>query len=205
MPFTNDIKTNCDIILDHFKKKLKNSKENYKNKNKDLLLYYTECLACCHCLTYVKEKLVGDPIDVKMFEALDWIMKENDSSNGEQNDDPLVLNYIRPKNEEDIEIRLQNNKQNNNIREKIKERYELGIVKRFDFSSKLQRMTTISKNINEDYFKAFCKGSPEKLRDLCKPEAIPLDFDNILNSYIIKGYRVLAMAAKGLIMDFQQS
>jgi len=140
-----------------------------------------------------------------MFEALDWIMKENDSSNGEQNADPLVLNYIRPKNEEDIEIRLQNNNKNDNIREKIKERYELGIVKRFDFSSKLQRMTTISKNINEDYFKAFCKGSPEKLRDLCKPETIPLDFDNILNSYTIKGYRVLAMAAKGLIMDFQQS
>jgi len=205
LPFTNEIKTNSNIILDHFKKKLKNSKENYKNKNKDLLQYYTECLACCHCLTYVKEKLVGDPIDVKMFEALDWIMKENDSSNGEQNVDPLVLNYIRPKSEEDIEIRLQNNNENDNIKEKIKERYELGIVKRFDFSSKLQRMTTISKNINEDYFKAFCKGSPEKLRDLCKPETIPLNFDNILNSFTIKGYRVLAMAAKGLVMDFQQS
>ncbi len=66
-------------------------------------------------------------------------------------------------------------------------------------------MSTISKNINENYFKAFCKGSPEKLRDLCKPETIPLNFDNILNTYTTKGYRVLAMAAKGLIMDFQQS
>ena len=204
LPFTSDIKTNSDIILDHFKKKLKNSKDKYKNKNKDLLQYYTECLACCHCLTYVKEKLVGDPIDVKMFEALDWIMKENDSSNGEQNADPLVLNYIRPKSEEDIEIKLQNNN-NDNIRNKIKDRYELGIVKRFDFSSKLQRMTTISKNINEDYFKAFCKGSPEKLRELCKPETIPLNFDEILNTYTTKGYRVLAMGAKGLVMDFQQS
>ena len=156
-------------------------------------------------MTYVKEKLVGDPIDVKMFEALDWIMKENDSSNGEQNADPLVLNYIRPKSEEDIGIRLQNNNNNDNIRDKIKERYELGIVKRFDFSSKLQRMTTISKNINENYFKAFCKGSPEKLRELCKPETIPLNFDDTLNAYTTKGYRVLAMAAKGLLMDFQQS
>ena len=203
MPFSSDTKLNCEIMLDHFKKKLNN--KNYKNKNKDLLQYYTECLACCHCLTYVKEKLVGDPIDVKMFEALDWIMKENDSSNGEQNNDPLVLNYIRPKTEEDIEIRLQNVQGNENIKDKLKERYEIGIVKRFDFSSKLQRMTTISKNINEDYFKAFCKGSPEKLRDLCKPETIPLNFDTILNSYTTKGYRVLAMAAKGLLMDFQQS
>ena len=200
LPFNSDIKNNCAIILDHFKKKL--SDKNYKNKNKDLLQYYTECSACCHCLTYVKEKLVGDPIDVKMFEALGWIMKENDSNDGEKNLDPLVLNYIRPNTEEDIEIRLQNN--DTNI-ESLKGKYALGIVKRFDFSSKLQRMTTISKNINEDYFKAFCKGSPEKVKDLCKPDTIPLNFDNVLNSYTTKGYRVLAMAAKGLKMDFQQS
>ena len=200
LPFIGDIKNNCSIILEHFKKKL--ADKNYKNKNKDLLQYYAECNACCHCLTYVKDKLVGDPIDVKMFEALGWIMKENDSNNAERNLDPLVLNYIRPNTEEDIEIRLQNN---NNMIESLKGKYAIGLVKRFDFSSKLQRMTTISKNINEDYFKAFCKGSPEKVKDLCKPDTIPLNFDNVLNSYTIKGYRVLAMAAKGLKMDFQQS
>ena len=150
----------------------------------------------------MKDKLVGDPIDVKMFEALGWYMKENDASNGEHNLDPLVLNYIRPNAEEDIEIRLQNNE---SILQSLKGKYALGIVKRFDFSSKLQRMTTISKNINEDYFKAFCKGSPEKVKDLCKPETVPLDFDNVLSQYTLKGYRVLAMAAKGLKMDFQQS
>ena len=201
LPFTSDIKHNCSIILEHFKKKL--SDQNYKNKNKDLLQYYTECSACCHCLTYVKEKLVGDPIDVKMFEALGWIMKENDSNEGGRNLDPLVvLNYIRPNTEEDIEIRLQNNEANI---ENLKGKYALGIVKRFDFSSKLQRMTTISKNINENYFKAFCKGSPEKVKDLCKPDTIPINYDSVLNSYTIKGYRVLAMAAKGLKMDFHQS
>ena len=200
LPFTNNIKNNCNIILDHFKKKL--SDKNYKNKNKDLLQYYTECSACCHCLTYVKENLVGDPIDVKMFEALGWNMRENDSTKGEQNVDPLVLNYITPTKEENIEIRLQNN---SDMIDSLKGKYAIGIVKRFDFSSKLQRMTTISKNINENYFKAFCKGSPEKVKDLCKPDTLPLSFETTLNNYTTKGYRVLAMAAKGLKMDFQQS
>ena len=196
LPFTNSIKNTSEIILEHFKKKI--NEKNYKNKNKDLLQYFTECSACCHCLTYVKDKLVGDPIDVKMFEALGWYMKENDSNNG----DPLVLNYIRPNTEEDLNTPLQNNESN---MDNLKGKYYLGIVKRFDFSSKLQRMTTISKNINENYFKAFCKGSPEKVRELCKPGTIPLNFDEILNQYTSKGYRVLAMAAKGLKMDFQQS
>jgi cation-transporting ATPase 13A3/4/5 len=196
LPFTNSIKNTSEIILEHFKKKI--NEKNYKNKNKDLLQYFTECSACCHCLTYVKDKLVGDPIDVKMFEALGWYMKENDSNNG----DPLVLNYIRPNTEEDLNTPLQNNEANI---DNLKGKYHLGIVKRFDFSSKLQRMTTISKNINENYFKAFCKGSPEKVRELCKPGTIPLNFDEILNQYTSKGYRVLAMAAKGLKMDFQQS
>ncbi len=200
LPFIDSLKNNADIVLDHFKKKLQEN--NYKNMNKDLLQYFIECSACCHCLTYVKGKLVGDPIDVKMFEALGWKMKENDSTDGEQNLDPLVLNYILPNSEDEFEIKLQNNE---GIKENLKGKYGMGIVKRFDFSSKLQRMTTISKNINEDFFKAYCKGSPEKVKDLCKPDTIPSNFVNTLNKYTIKGYRVLAMATRGLKMDFQQS
>ena len=94
LPFMQSLEISSEIMLEHFKKRL--TEKNYKNKNKDLLQYYTECSACCHCLTYVKDKLVGDPIDVKMFEALGWNLKENDATNEEQNLDPLVLNYIRP-------------------------------------------------------------------------------------------------------------
>ena len=198
----NDFSESCEkdsnIIIDHFKQKDK----SYKNLNKDLLQYYVECLACCHCLTYVKEKLIGDPIDVRMFESTGWIMKENNSTGTETNFNPLVLNYIRPKCEEDIVVPFQDNY---NVEEKLKTRYEIAIVKRFDFSSKLQRMTVIGKNLNENFFKVFCKGSPEKMRELCDQSTIPENFDEILNNYTTKGYRVLGMAGKSLIMNFQQS
>ena len=194
--FTDDCKQYSDIVVEHFKKKEK--EKNYKNKNNDLLQYYIECLACCHCLTYVNDKLVGDPIDVGMFENLDWVMKENENNSF----DPLVINYVRPKTENDMKINIQNNKKNFLSQNS---RYEIGVVKRFDFSSKLQRMTTICKNLNENYFKVFCKGSPEKIKELCNQKSIPQNFDEILDSYTTKGYRVLGMAAKSLIMDFQQS
>ena len=129
-------------------------------------------------------------------------MKENSDVGDANNCNPLVLDYIRPKCEEDITIPFQDN---NNVEERLKTRYEIAIVKRFDFSSKLQRMTIIGKNLNENYFKAYCKGSPEKIRELCNPSTIPSNFEEILNSYTTKGFRVLGMAAKSIIMSFQQS
>ena len=114
--------------------------------------------------------------------------------------------YIRPKEEKDINIKIQNEKEDiNSILEKNKGRYEIGVVRRFDFVSKLQRMTVICKNINENYFKVFCKGSPEKVKKLCKPETIPSKFSNTLDYYTSKGFRVLALATRSLNIDFKQS
>ena len=196
--FNESCENDSSIIIEHFKR----ADKSFKNINKDLLQYYVECLACCHCLTYVKEKLIGDPIDVRMFESTGWVMKENSNPGSDVNPNPLVLNYIRPKNEEDIVVPYQDNY---NVEEKLKNRYEIAVVKRFDFSSKLQRMTVIGKNINENFFKVFCKGSPEKIKELCDPSTIPESFDETLNNYTTKGYRVLGMAGKSLTMNFQQS
>ena len=86
----------------------------------------------------MKGKLIGDPLDLKMFEGTNWIMKENQikndplnnnvtiknlneintdinnninisNNNGEDNNnineyDPLVLAYIRPQNEKDMNV-----------------------------------------------------------------------------------------------------
>ena len=57
----------------------------------------------------------------------------------------------------------------------------------------------------ENFYKVFCKGSPEKLRDLCLPETIPETFNDTLNKYAIKGFRVLAMAFKTIKMSYIQS
>jgi len=87
----------------------------------------------------------------------------------------------------------------------IRSHYELGIIRRFDFTSKLMRMSTLVKNVNEPYFKAFCKGSPEKIKELCNPDTIPVNFNDTLSKYTTKGFRVLALSAKLLKMDYLQS
>ena len=46
--------------------------------------------------------------------------------------------------------------------------YKSALIRRFDFSSSLQRMSVICKNQFDGQFKAFVKGSPEMISSLCK-------------------------------------
>ena len=207
----DDFQKNADsytqVGYTHYKEK---SKKTVKDKTKDLKQLFVECLATCHGITTVKGKLIGDPIDVKMFQSCGWVLKENVEN--KNNYDSLVLAYVRPKSEVDIHTKLTDNikaeetSDNPKTEDQIlKEHYELGIVRRFDFSSKLQRMTTLVKDQNEKFFKAFCKGSPEKVKELCKPDTVPENFNEILAGYTSKGLRVLAMATKFIKMDFTQA
>ena len=194
--FSSDSKQYFNIIKEYitFKKK----DESYINKNKDLLKLYFECLACCHCLSNINNKIVGDPIDVKMFEKTGWEIEDNqneDEKNNLNNDDnnknKKILYVVKPKNENN------NNSELNN--------YKIEVYKRFDFNSNLQRMSIIGKDINENYFKIFCKGSPEKIKQLCLAETIPINFDETLDYYASKGYRLLAMACQFInIEDFSK-
>ena len=45
----------------------------YRNANSTL---FVEALACCCAVTYVNGNLIGDPLDVKMFESTDWVLDE---------------------------------------------------------------------------------------------------------------------------------
>jgi cation-transporting ATPase 13A2 len=44
-------------------------------------------------------------------------------------------------------------------------------VRQFPFSSSLQRMSVIVRELNRDYFTLYCKGSPEKIAEMSKPES----------------------------------
>lgn len=56
-------------------------------------------MAVCHSLARVKGELIGDPLEVKMFESTNWTLEENDAN---QTFDELVLAVIRPPNDPHI-------------------------------------------------------------------------------------------------------
>lgn len=74
----------------------------------------------------------------------------------------------------------------------------MSLIKRFEFSSELQRMSVIAKDHQKNELSCFVKGSPEMIESLCDFESIPENFNQILEKYTTEGYRVIAFAYKEL-------
>lgn len=152
-----------------------------------------EAMASCTAITYIHGELVGDPLDVKMFQSVGWVLDESAQQNTAE-ENQLVLAYVHPK-QESIEAEQL---QSNSDEESRPRTYRSALIRRFDFSSGLQRMSVICKNEFDSKYKVFVKGSPEKISDLCLPETLPNNFTEVMSSYTREGYRVIALATKEL-------
>ena len=204
--YLNEIKTCSKTIVSHYKKKI--NVPNFKNIDNDLKQIYVECLATCHDLTTVKGKIVGDPIDIKMLEGVGWIFRENfeNDKNNKTAYDPLVQAYVRPGTEKKLDIPFTNIEglDEDDLAEfnidlnKLKLYYELSIIRRFSFDYANQRLSVLVKNLNNNYFKIFSKGSPEKIKEICDIKTIPQDFNKVYKYYSSQGYRIIAMAYKNI-------
>lgn len=185
--FENKIDSTIRDSYSYYKDKIHGAYKDKISKQKELMQLFSECLATCHNLTKIDGKLIGDPIDIEMFNASNWVLIETEEENN------LIQSSVRPKEEKPLLEKL-NDCLPDREDEIIRDHYELVIVKRFDFTSKLQRQSVVCKNPNDEMYKIFTKGSPEKIQELCRKDTIPDNFMEILNKYTGKGYRVLGMA-----------
>jgi cation-transporting ATPase 13A2 len=162
--------------------------------NKTIFLY---AMASCHSLTFVKDELVGDPLEQKIFQSTQWVLKEPKAAQ-ETTKELAIPTIVHPpnnsKNEQENIDELENLIGNLPL--------ELGILRRFDFSSSLQRMSVIVKNLQSSEMFVFVKGSPEAIGKLCHKETLPADYDSILYEYAHQGYRVLACGYKKMKSNF---
>ena len=132
-------------------------------------------------------ELIGDPLDVKMFQSTGWVLEEPlDLA------DELVLAYVRPPFAQKSERK--DSLASDSSQDQSVGNYQLALIKRFEFSAKLQRMSVIVRNFLDYDFRVYVKGSPEKIRELCVEESIPNNYDEILQIYTEYGYRVIALA-----------
>ncbi|KAI0540963.1 hypothetical protein GGR58DRAFT_458516 [Xylaria digitata] len=150
-------------------------------------------MATCHSLRSVDGELVGDPLDLKMFEFTGWLFEEGTQGGGDQEDDEhggLSPSIARPP-----PAPLYDTDEYANING-TNAPLELGVLRSFEFVSQLRRASVIVRGFGQQRGDVYVKGAPECMRDICQPESFPEDYDELLSYYTHKGYRVIACATK---------
>lgn len=149
-------------------------------------------MATCHSLTTINGTLNGDPLDIEMFQSLNWEYLEPGQEHTRF--DNLAPATVRP---------IKGNRKTPTTSptsdgELTEVPYSIGIIKQHQFSSEAQCMSVIVRVLGENHMKVFTKGAPEKIHSLCKPKSVPKNFYEILHQYTTRGYRVIAFAHKKL-------
>ncbi|XP_070560588.1 polyamine-transporting ATPase 13A3-like isoform X2 [Ptychodera flava] len=150
---------------------------------------FLSAMATCHSLTMIEGNLTGDPLDLKMFEATNWLLEEPGKDSTKF--DSIMPTVVKPITADTF------------LSEEVAEvPYEIGIVRQFPFSSALQRMSVITRTLGASHMDVYVKGAPEMIASLSIKETIPADFHEVLHSYTKQGFRVIAMAWRSMENKF---
>ena len=156
--------------------------------NKSIL--YT--MATCHSLRLIEGELVGDPLDVKMFQFTGWQFTEGEdkrTSLDENEGVSLSPSIARPPKGMEYDI-------DDDPTDEDRQPIELGILRVFEFISQLRRASVVVRQFGSPSGDIYVKGAPECMKDICKPESFPPDYDDLLSFYTHRGFRVIGCATK---------
>lgn len=132
-----------------------------------------KCMALCHSLQKIDDILVGDFLEIKMFESSKWILEEkHDASYRAIVHKPLSDSSVSQD--------------------------EFVIIRCFDFCPDIRRTSVLAKGTSSNEIVSYCKGSPESILQICDSKTIPLNFEAVLLKFSKSGYRVIGCAEKKL-------
>ncbi|KZT40553.1 hypothetical protein SISSUDRAFT_1044071 [Sistotremastrum suecicum HHB10207 ss-3] len=179
-----------ELISDVHDLPLSNQKESF--------LY---ALATCHSLKIVDGEIIGDPLDVRMFDFTGWMLEEGTVGGaaikkmkpGAERPAGLVLTVVRPPGSARFRVE-------DALKAGTKHAHflELGVIRAFEFVSALRRMSVIVKRLKSSSMEIYVKGAPEVMPEICEKDSFPQDYDDLLSYYTKRGYRVIAIAGKSI-------
>ena len=160
-------------------------------------------LATCHQLKVVDGEVIGDPLDVKMFQFSKWLIEEGQvagtamirgrrSGDGEARPAALVQTIVRPPGSAQFKIEdalkggakvgpspvspILNQKADRVIWHLLQHAHflEFGVIRTFEFVSQLRRMSVIVRRLRSTSMEIYVKGAPEVMGDICDRDSCEL-------------------------------
>ena len=184
--------------VEHLSQKLTNSKNNIIEKKEELSIMFVESLSSLNSWK-------NNEIENEIFKEVNWNLEKSQNENKEES---LVYQYIFPKVKSSSQkSKLLNIEQLNKEDEKEEEllsKYKLGICRIFE-ENENNLKTNIVKEVNGNLYKIYSEGNPNLIKEKCRNETIPGNFNEILGKYKEKGYNVIGLAGKKMKMNYIQS
>eukprot|EP00658_Telonema_sp_P-2_P012704 TRINITY_DN14834_c0_g1_i2.p1 TRINITY_DN14834_c0_g1~~TRINITY_DN14834_c0_g1_i2.p1 ORF type:complete len:1308 (+),score=380.72 TRINITY_DN14834_c0_g1_i2:208-4131(+) len=140
-------------------------------------------LATCHNLKTLKDALVGNQVEMKMFSCMQDVF----GYSMVQDKSGATRTVARALAETDPDS------------DKPRVSHKLEIVKTFEFDHARMTMTVVVRDTVTSKTSVYCKGSPERIGELCgASNSLPVDYDHVQKAHATAGCYVLGMAVRHL-------
>ena len=179
---------------------------NINNKNDEMGLMFIEALSSLNSWK-------NTSIEKEILKKTEWNLEKR-----ETDDEGLIYQYVYP-NIKDNSNFINNNNNLGSSQESInsltetedgeeeKERqilssYKLGICKIFEKERNIK--SNIVKEMNDKFYKIYSEGNPELIKNICKKETLPSNYDEIVLKNINEGNEIMGICGKKIKMNYLQ-
>ena len=200
--------------VEQLSKKLINSEKNRMDKNDELSIMFIESLSSLNSWK-------NNPIEKNLFKQINWTLEKKHKELNEE--ESVVYQYIFPKSNSKESISspivpdlsssqssINSNSETEDDEEERKERevlskYKLGICRIFEASDENKIKSNIVKEVNGSLYKIYSEGNPMLIKEKCRKDTIPENFNEFIEKHKEKGYNVIGLAGKKMKMNYIQS
>jgi hypothetical protein len=190
--------------IEHLSQKI----NNINNKNDALSTMFIEGLSSLN--SWKNESLENE-----ILKKTEWNLEKR-----ENEEDGLVLQYVYPHNKINNISNYQNSSNNlsasqdsiNSLTEtedgeeererQILSSYRLGICKIFEKDKNIK--SNIVKEMNDKFYRVYSQGDPESIKNICKSDTLPDDYEKIILKNREEGNEVLGICGKKVKMSYLQ-
>jgi len=179
---------------------------NINNKNDEMGLMFIEALSSLNSWK-------NTSIEKEIMKKTEWNLEKR-----ETDDEGLIYQYVYP-NIKDNSNFINNSNNLGSSQESInsltetedgeeeKERqilssYRLGICKIFEKERNIK--SNIVKEMNDKFYKIYSEGNPELIKNICKKETLPSNYDEIVLKNINEGNEIMGICGKKIKMNYLQ-
>ena len=180
---------------------------NINNKNDEMGLMFIEALSSLNSWK-------NTSIEKEILKKTEWNLEKR-----ETDDEGLIYQYVYPNIKDNSNFINNNNNNLGSSQESInsltetedgeeeKERqilssYRLGICKIFEKERNIK--SNIVKEMNDKFYKIYSEGNPEIIKNICKKETLPSNYDEIVLKNINEGNEIMGICGKKIKMNYLQ-